>query len=410
VAPEDWKTLVWLCETPHCGAEQLYKYHLHEYAKRTRPGLKVMLTGQGSDEFNGGYGRLLAGDGEMGWPGVLSAVDGMERGRLLRGCPSGLLPWEARFHRPPISRAFLRACAGERDGEAPWDAYTATKYRDLQMYNCWHEDRTAAGHGIENRVPFLDHHLVELVLTVPEEYQADLLWDKRILRDAMAGVLPVEICERPKGPFFYGSDERFTHRMMLRLLTEHNRALLEEAFSSGPALEVIDRDAIAEIVDRMIDDPSPDGVEALLRLVNMGLLDAMARGAAPSVQSVKASCALPSVSVDDWDRDRETIEVSLGVRREQIGLDAVLALSPSVSVLRREDAAAADKWYISVNNRIEYELPGREAAGWLRLLRHLDGHQTLRDALELAAVSEGEIRKYLEEALDFGIVAVHAVA
>jgi len=33
--------------------------------------------------------------------------------------------------------------------------------KSLQMYNLWHEDRTAAGNSIENRVPFLDHRLVE---------------------------------------------------------------------------------------------------------------------------------------------------------------------------------------------------------------------------------------------------------
>ena len=53
--PEHWKALLWLCETPLCNAEHLYKYHLHRYAKNLRPALKVILLGQGSDEFNGGY-------------------------------------------------------------------------------------------------------------------------------------------------------------------------------------------------------------------------------------------------------------------------------------------------------------------------------------------------------------------
>ncbi len=410
VAPNDWKALLWLCETPACGAEQLYKFHLHRYAKHVRPGLKVMLTGQGSDEFNGGYGQMLVAEGEQGWPSLVSALAGMERGRLLRACPSGLLPWEAQFRRPPLSRAFLSACAGERDGDTPWNAYTATKYRDLQMYNCWHEDRTAAGNSIENRVPFLDHRLVEFVLTVPEELHAALFWDKRILRDAMAGLLPAEICERPKGPFFYGPDERFTHRMMLRVLTQDRHALIEEAFSGGAAAEVVDRDALAEIIDTMTDDPSPVGAEALLRLVNMGLLEAMARTAGAAVPSSDSGLTLASVPVGDWETDREAIEMSLGVRRERVGLDAVLALPPNVFLLHREGAAGDDEWYITVDNRIEYSLSEREAAGWLRVLRQLDGHRTLGEALRIADVSEGEVRKYLEEGLDFGVVALSVIS
>lgn len=97
-------------------------------------------------------------------------------------------------------------------------------------------------------------------------------------------------------------------------------------------------------------------------------------------------------------------------RRERVGLDAVLALLPNVFLLRREDAPANDEWYISIDNRIEYSLSEREAAGWLRVLKQLDGRRTLGEALRIAAVSEGEIRKYLEEALDFGVVALHAVS
>lgn len=243
-----------------------------------------MLTGQGSDEFNGGYSRQLAPESEQGWPGLMASLAGMERGRLLDACPSWLVRWELQFSRPPISEAFLAACSGEHVYEYAWDAYVTTKYRDLQMYNCWHEDRTAAGNSIENRVPFLDHRLVEFVLTIPPRLHSQLFWDKRVLREAVRGLLPPDIAQRPKGPFFFGPDQRFTHRMMLRVLTQNDGALIEEAFSSGQAAEIIDRDAVAEAVETMANDPAPTNVEYLLRLVNMGLLDSMARGAAPGAE------------------------------------------------------------------------------------------------------------------------------
>jgi asparagine synthase (glutamine-hydrolysing) len=404
VAPDDWKALLWLCETPVCSAEQLYKFHLHRYAKATRPGLKVMLTGQGSDEFNGGYSRQLAPESEQRWPGLMASLAGMERGRLLDASPSWLLRWELQFSKPPVSQAFLSACSGERVYEYAWDAYVTTKYRDLQMYNCWHEDRTAAGNGIENRVPFLDHRLVEFVLRIPPKLHSRLFWDKRVLREAVRGLLPPEIAQRPKGPFFFGPDQRFTHRMMLRVLTQDDGALIEEAFASGQAAEIIDRDAIADAVETLADDPAPTNVDFLLRLVNMGLLDSMARGAGPRAERSGTTPVLSSIAVEDW--DQQAIQLSLGMRREQVGLDAVLGLAPHVSLLRREGTDAGDAWFIAVDNQLEYELSEAEAGVWLRVLRLIDGRRTLRDVLQAAEVVEADVRKFLEEAVDFGVVLV----
>jgi asparagine synthase (glutamine-hydrolysing) len=406
VAPDDWKALLWLCETPQCGAEQLYKFHLHRYAKATRPELKVMLTGQGSDEFNGGYSRQLAPENEEGWPGVMASIGEMERGRLLDACPSWLIRWELQFSRSPLSQTFLSACSGERIDEYAWDAYVATKYRDLQMYNCWHEDRTAAGNSIENRVPFLDHRLVEFVLTLPPKLHSRLFWDKRVLREAVRGLLPPDIAKRPKGPFFFGPDQRFTHRMMLRVLTQDDGALIEEAFSSGQAAEIIDRDAIADAVHTMVDDPAPTNVEVLVRLVNMGLLDSMARRAGPPAEQRGKTPVLSSIAVDDWDTDQEAIQLSLGVRREHVSLGAILALAPQVSLLHREGVHDSDDWFIAVDNQLEYSLSEAEAGPWLRVLRLIDGRRTLGEALQAAAVAEAEVRKFLEEAVDFGVLVV----
>jgi asparagine synthase (glutamine-hydrolysing) len=406
VTPDDWKALLWLCETPHCGAEQLYKFHLHRYARATRPGLKVMLTGQGSDEFNGGYSRQLVPDTAEHWQGLMTSLAGMERGRLLDACQPWLLRWELQFPRAPLSKAFLASCAGGPACLSPWDAYVATKYRDLQMYNCWHEDRTAAGNSIENRVPFLDHRLVEFVLAIAPNLHSRLFWDKRILREAMRGLLPPEIAERPKGPFFYGPDQRFTQRMMLRVLTQNDGALVDEAFSSGQAADIIDRDAINDAIESMSEDPAPSSVEALLRLVNMGLLDAMASGARPPVSAGGTGPVLSSLAVEDWDTDREGIELSLGVRRRHVGLDAVLSLAAEACLLRQEGTGADGAWFIAVDNQLEYSLTEAEAGPWLKVLRLIDGRRTLGAALQAAEVAESDVRKFLEEAVDFGVVVV----
>lgn len=54
--------------------------------------------------------------------------------------------------------------------------------------------------GLEARVPFLDHELVELAARVPAELK--LAQDgKGILKDVARRVIPAEVIDRPKGYF-----------------------------------------------------------------------------------------------------------------------------------------------------------------------------------------------------------------
>jgi asparagine synthase (glutamine-hydrolysing) len=59
----------------------------------------------------------------------------------------------------------------------------------LPMLLHW-EDRDSMAHSIEARVPFLDYRLVELALGLPEEFKIAAGVTKRVLREAMTGILP----------------------------------------------------------------------------------------------------------------------------------------------------------------------------------------------------------------------------
>jgi asparagine synthase (glutamine-hydrolysing) len=61
-------------------------------------------------------------------------------------------------------------------------------------------DNMTMAHGLEARVPFLDHELVELAARCPAELK--LAHDgKGVLKDAARRVLPAEVIDRPKGYF-----------------------------------------------------------------------------------------------------------------------------------------------------------------------------------------------------------------
>jgi asparagine synthase (glutamine-hydrolysing) len=58
------------------------------------------------------------------------------------------------------------------------------------------EDRMSMAHSIESRVPFLDHHLVELAATIPANMKFKDGQLKYILRHAMRHYVPEEIMNR----------------------------------------------------------------------------------------------------------------------------------------------------------------------------------------------------------------------
>ena len=108
-----------------------------------------------------------------------------------------------------LSADFFAGQHGLKQYTSAWDIYTDGHRRNMQMYQLWHEDRTSSANSIESRVPFLDHRIVEHVMSIPRVHEKRLFWRKQILRDAMAKYLPVQLRERRKVGFFHGEDERF---------------------------------------------------------------------------------------------------------------------------------------------------------------------------------------------------------
>ncbi|KHD09723.1 hypothetical protein PN36_13250 [Candidatus Thiomargarita nelsonii] len=405
--PEHWKSLLWLCETPLCNAEHLYKYHLHRYAKHLRPALKVILLGQGSDEFNGGYSvnyvkdyRPDLNEEERNWSTFINIFGDFEKDALISGANTNLAQYGG-----VLTKGFLASGSRQTHYRHPWLYYVNMHLQSLQMYNLWHEDRTAAGNSIENRVPFLDHRLVEYTMKIPPQKYEALFWDKAILRRAMQDRLPLELSQRPKCPFFYGEDVRYTRRMLYNLLRADDSALIREAFFEADGLP-FDRQAIEGLITDIPEEPEYSLLESLLPLVNMGLLAKMAQ--APVSQHHADSIGLlPEIRIENWEEQADNLALQLAIRREKAELlDRMVALKPGTRLLKfdqiSEDSAYS---YISVNDKIEYELSEAEMKDWLAVLRRIDGKRSINEIISELGMPASKIRKHLEEALDYGIVS-----
>jgi asparagine synthase (glutamine-hydrolysing) len=62
-------------------------------------------------------------------------------------------------------------------------------------------DSMSMAHGLEVRVPFLDHKIVDFAFSLPSEYKINSKMKKRVVQDAFADILPKELYNRPKHGF-----------------------------------------------------------------------------------------------------------------------------------------------------------------------------------------------------------------
>lgn len=394
--PAEWRRLLWLTETPFCGPEMYYKHELHRYAKNARPNLRGMLLGAASDEFNGGYSVGLAEGGD--WSAFAANIGSMSRTAALRARPD-LMPWWSAGSRALLTDDVIDCFTPGPAGDA-YDHYLRWEYRKIQQYNVWHEDRTAAGSGIEARVPFLDHRLVELSASVPRRMRRDLLWRKQILREAMRGILPDEFVERPKGPFFYGSGLRHTYRAFLRMLQADGGALLEEAIAAPGADRFLDGDAIRSSVSDLQSRPDSADVEIVLRVVNLGLLASMVSDLPKPTAVTPAGAAPVSLRVTDWEQQRIAIEEVTGARPVLRG-DQTPRWADHVLLLT--DAVRAQAMYVLADGQIEYVIDelGTPLAD---LLTAIDGNRSLDAIVSSAGLAGKQLPEEFIDLIDEGLV------
>lgn len=130
-------------------------------------------------------------------------------------------------------------------GEAPIEA----KRRDLFYLNLmWfmatlldRKDRMSMASGLEVRVPFCDHRIVEYVWNIPWEMKALNGREKGLMRTALKGLLPEPILERKKSPYPKTHNPQYTSAVktvLSRIITD----------SSSPLLQLINLNIVKEII------------------------------------------------------------------------------------------------------------------------------------------------------------------
>ncbi len=200
---------------PFTSTSMFAQWRVFEAARQA--GVTVMLGGQGADEQLCGYHSAFA----PFHAGLLCALD---LGRLLKetaaerrrhgtsalwqagALGAALLPGPLRntirrlrrTHNPVwLKDDFARACKSPMVQTNDLDSLiTAQVFETGLPMLLRYEDRNSMAHGIESRLPFLDHRVVELTVGLGGRHKIVEGETKWLLRRAMDGVLPNAIRDR----------------------------------------------------------------------------------------------------------------------------------------------------------------------------------------------------------------------
>jgi asparagine synthase (glutamine-hydrolysing) len=229
------------CDQPFADSSALPTYLL---AGLARSDVTVALSGDGGDELFAGYERFAAGV-------ALSRAQRIPRAplRVLGQAASRIRAPDQRSLRAKGVRFLQQAPLGMPDAYTGWVSYFDTPLLEALMPgrseqalrqhdDIWEAsrgaqplgrlldlnrrtylvddllvktDRMSMVHGLEVRSPLLDHRLVEFAVRVPSSHQLRGRDLKRLLKRAVAGLVPDEVLERPKKGFGVPLDAWFRH-------------------------------------------------------------------------------------------------------------------------------------------------------------------------------------------------------
>jgi asparagine synthase (glutamine-hydrolysing) len=146
----------------------------------------------------------------------------------------GRTSWEAL---QPIRSRFEEAAW--EPSHLHWMSYLDLRFR-LPELLLMRVDKMSMGVSLEGRVPFLDHKLVELALSIPSQVKTRDGTLKRVLKQAVRGVIPDEIIDRPKQGFGVP-----LHDWFLEALGERAR---REVLAFTEQTDLLDRVAVERLL------------------------------------------------------------------------------------------------------------------------------------------------------------------
>jgi asparagine synthase (glutamine-hydrolysing) len=230
--------VIWHTETPLMRTSPAPMFLLSGLVREKN--FKVVLTGEGADEFLAGYDVFKEAKIRRFWaarpdsqvrPGLFNHIypwlAGLSRANYVQAffglgltethAPdySHSIRWRTtarakRFFSEDLHQAIQEGphdlMPFYPDGFDAWDPLHKAQYLEISIFLSQYllssqSDRVAMGHSVEGRFPFLDHRLVEFCNELPPTLKLRGLTEKYLLKEVSREWLPADITDRPKQPF-----------------------------------------------------------------------------------------------------------------------------------------------------------------------------------------------------------------
>ncbi len=258
----------------------------------------------------------------------------------------------------------------------------------------WDELRAASAHGRSVRFPFLDYRFAQFFASIPEKLHKELFYDKQILRTPARKLLPAYVTDKAKAPAFIpGYDVRFA---LFNSLTSGPDSLLEQAFGARDTPHpVIDKEQLWARVGVMKQNPEIYEWQELIQIINLGLLEQLARQDEVALDFEKDMEAPPLIRFDKPLETRQSLEKRLAVKTEAELLAQPIQFCEGCGLMQNCKTGVL---FLSKHNTLAYELD-EEYTGWIALLRAIDGSKTTTEILEETDVLFEEVREFFMLAL-----------
>ncbi|AGL01786.1 asparagine synthase (glutamine-hydrolyzing) [Desulfoscipio gibsoniae] len=214
---------------------------LYLFSRAIKQSATVALSGECADEIFGGYPWFhrpqAAAEGTFPWLRGLA-----ERMHMLAPEVIDLLrPVEYVNRRYQETLAEVPRLPGEKTGEA---RLRELMYLTINWFKATlldRKDRMSMAVGLEVRVPFCDHRLVEYAWNIPGSMKNYGGKEKGILRRALTDLLPEEVLSRRKSPY-----PKSHHPAYLKTVRKIVTEILAD--SSSPLLPLINRNNVRRMI------------------------------------------------------------------------------------------------------------------------------------------------------------------
>ncbi|MHA6533660.1 asparagine synthase (glutamine-hydrolyzing) [Paenibacillus sp. BAC0078] len=213
---------------------------LYLFCREIKKNATVAISGEAADEIFGGYPWFhreeMLSSGTFPW----SVAPGMRAGLLSPEIREWIRPLEYLGDRYSDAVAEVPRLDGESGKQAQMRVMSYLNITRFMPTLLDRKDRMSMGVGLEVRVPYCDHRLVQYVFNIPWEIKTVGNREKGILRKALEGILPDDVLYRKKSPYPKTHNPAYLNAVRSQMLS-----ILDD--STSPILPLIDAAKIREI-------------------------------------------------------------------------------------------------------------------------------------------------------------------